>query len=181
MAILATPADSAGCATHGNRGILSRIAATGIPRVTAARGRSRSTPTLPCLKTRRCTLSWGVALAYLGRKDDAVQQGRRRVALRRPSEDAVVGAYDQLQLARIYLLVGKLDKALDELEPLVKVPYYLSPAWLQIDPRVRPSSGQCPVRTIACRWMIFTWRRATFAGEASWARNQEHRQTPTSE
>jgi hypothetical protein len=70
----------------------------------------------------------GVALAYLRRKDDAVQEGCRGVALRPPSEDAVVGAYDQLQLARIYLLVGESEKALDELEPLVKVPYYLSPA-----------------------------------------------------
>jgi hypothetical protein len=38
------------------------------------------------------------------------------------------------QLARIYLLLGKPDKALDRLEPLLKIPYYLSPGWLRIDP-----------------------------------------------
>jgi hypothetical protein len=40
----------------------------------------------------------------------------------------------QHQLVRIYLLVGEPEKALDELEPLLEVPYYLSPGWLRIDP-----------------------------------------------
>jgi hypothetical protein len=30
--------------------------------------------------------------------------------------------------------VGEPDMALDLLEPLLKIPYYLSPAWLRIDP-----------------------------------------------
>jgi hypothetical protein len=34
--------------------------------------------------------------------------------------------------------VGEPDKALDQLEPLLKVPYYLSPAWLRIDPAFDP-------------------------------------------
>ena len=44
----------------------------------------------------------------------------------------------QLQLARIYLLVGEPEKALDQLEPLLKVPFYLSPGWLRIDPTFEP-------------------------------------------
>ena len=28
------------------------------------------------------------------------------------------------QLARIYILVGELEKAIDELEPILKIPYY---------------------------------------------------------
>jgi hypothetical protein len=40
----------------------------------------------------------------------------------------------QHQLVRIYMLVGEPEKALGELEPLLKIPYYLSPGWLEIDP-----------------------------------------------
>ena len=48
------------------------------------------------------------------------------------------GPYIQLQLVRIYLLVGEPEKALDQLEPLLKIPYYLSPGWLRIDPTFDP-------------------------------------------
>lgn len=43
-------------------------------------------------------------------------------------------AYWQHQLARMYILVGEPEKALDQLEPLLRVPYYLAPGWLRIDP-----------------------------------------------
>ena len=45
------------------------------------------------------------------------------------------------QLARIYILLGEPDKALDQLEPLLKIPYYLSPGWLKIDPTFAPLRG----------------------------------------
>jgi hypothetical protein len=35
---------------------------------------------------------------------------------------------------RIYLLTGEPDLALDQLEPLLRVPFYLSRGWLRIDP-----------------------------------------------
>jgi hypothetical protein len=54
------------------------------------------------------------------------------------SEDAYGGAYNQLQLARIYILAGEPEKALDQLEPLLRVPFYLSPGWLRIDPTFDP-------------------------------------------
>jgi hypothetical protein len=47
----------------------------------------------------------------------------------------------QHQLVRIYLIVGENDKALDELEPLLRVPYNLSPGWLRIDPNFKPLRG----------------------------------------
>jgi hypothetical protein len=50
-------------------------------------------------------------------------------------------AYIQHQLVRIYLLVGEPEKALDQLEPLLKMPYYLSPGWLRIDPTFAPLKG----------------------------------------
>jgi hypothetical protein len=64
------------------------------------------------------------------------------VALQPVTKDATTGAYVQHQLARIYLLVGEPEKALDELEPLLKMPYYLSPGWLRIDPTFAPLRGR---------------------------------------
>ena len=76
----------------------------------------------------------GLALAYMGRKDEAIAQGEAGVALSPISKDARNGAYLQHQLVRIYLMVGEKEKALDRLEPLLKMPYYLSAGWLRIDP-----------------------------------------------
>jgi len=80
----------------------------------------------------------GLTLAYLGRKADAVREGRRGVELLPISRDGYFGPYIQLQLVRIYLLVGEPEKALDQLEPLLRVPFYLSPGWLRIDPTFDP-------------------------------------------
>jgi hypothetical protein len=44
-------------------------------------------------------------------------------------------------LARIYLLVGEREKALDLIERLLKIPYFLSPGWLRIDPTFAPLKG----------------------------------------
>ncbi len=82
-----------------------------------------------------------LALAYAGRKAEAVEQGERGVAVVPLSRDAYIGAYYQHQLARIYLLVAEPEKALDQLEPLLKIPYYLSPGWLRIDPTFAPLKG----------------------------------------
>jgi tetratricopeptide (TPR) repeat protein len=80
----------------------------------------------------------GLALAYLGRKDEAIREGERGVALAPVSKNAFVGPYIQHQLARIHMLVGEPEKALLQLEPLLKMPFYLSPAWLKIDPNFEP-------------------------------------------
>ena len=80
----------------------------------------------------------GLALAYLGRTADAMHDGERGVQLWPISQDAYFGPYVQLQLVRIYLLVGEPEKALDQLEPLLRIPFYLSPGWLRIDPTFDP-------------------------------------------
>ena len=76
----------------------------------------------------------GLSLAYLGRYPDAVREAERGAALLPISKDARNGAYNQYLLARVYLLAGQPDKAMDVLEQLLKVPFYVSPAWLRIDP-----------------------------------------------
>jgi eukaryotic-like serine/threonine-protein kinase len=83
----------------------------------------------------------GLALAYLGRRAEAIAEGERGVALLPISQDAYLGAYIQHQLVRIYLLAGKPQKALDRLAPLLKAPYYLSPGLLKIDPTFGPLRG----------------------------------------
>jgi TolB-like protein/Flp pilus assembly protein TadD len=80
----------------------------------------------------------GVALAIMGRKADAIREGQRAVALLPISQDAFAGPYTQHQLARIYVLTGEPEKALDQLGPLLKVPYNLSPGLLRIDPNFAP-------------------------------------------
>jgi tetratricopeptide (TPR) repeat protein len=80
----------------------------------------------------------GLSLAYLGRKEEAIQEGIRGAEKWPLSKDAVQGAYVQHQLARIYVLVGEPEKALDQLEPLLKVPYLLSVSWLNLDPNFEP-------------------------------------------
>ncbi|MDQ2978483.1 MAG: hypothetical protein M3R62_04630 [Acidobacteriota bacterium] len=39
------------------------------------------------------------------------------------------------------MLVGEQEMALDQLEPLLKIPYFLSPGWLKIDPNFDPLRG----------------------------------------
>jgi TolB-like protein/Flp pilus assembly protein TadD len=80
----------------------------------------------------------GTAFAYLGRKAEAIREGEKGVALLPVEKDATNGTYMQHQLARIYILLGEPEKALDQLEPLLKIPYYLSPGWLRIDPTFDP-------------------------------------------
>jgi serine/threonine-protein kinase len=83
-------------------------------------------------------VSLALALACLGRYTEAKREGERAVALRPISRDADGGAYIQHQLVRIYILANEPDKALDRLEPLLDMPYYLSREWLKIDPTFEP-------------------------------------------
>jgi len=75
-----------------------------------------------------------VALAYAGRKDEALRNGERSVALLPVTKDGFSGAYNLHLLARIYTILGQQDKAIDQLQTLLAVPYYLSRDWLKIDP-----------------------------------------------
>jgi tetratricopeptide (TPR) repeat protein len=80
----------------------------------------------------------GLSLAYLGRKEEAIREGERGAALLPVARDNAIGPYLQHQLVRIYTLVNEPERALDRLEPLLKIPYYLSSGWLKIDPSFDP-------------------------------------------
>jgi eukaryotic-like serine/threonine-protein kinase len=79
-----------------------------------------------------------LALAYMGRKAEAIAAGERATAMLPISAEAGLGAYIQHQLVRIYILTGEPEKALERLEPLLRIPYDLSPWVLRIDPNFDP-------------------------------------------
>jgi tetratricopeptide (TPR) repeat protein len=83
----------------------------------------------------------GLAAAFQGDKVAAIREGLRGVALLPMKRHAVDGAYLQHQLVRIYIAVGEFDEALENLEPLLRAPYILSPDFLRIDPTFEPLRG----------------------------------------
>ncbi|HEX9754603.1 MAG TPA: protein kinase [Gemmatimonadales bacterium] len=122
--------------TYGIRGDKARARAYADTARMAFEAQIRDAPDDPQLHVLN-----GLALAYMGRKDEAIAEGERGVALLPITRDARSGTYYQHQLVRIYLMVGEQEKALDKLEPLLRVPYYLSPGWLRIDPAFQVLKG----------------------------------------
>ncbi|MBA7707981.1 hypothetical protein ES703_116866 [subsurface metagenome] len=77
----------------------------------------------------------GIAYAGLGRKEEAIREGKLAVELYPVSKDALLGPTNVLYLAQINVMVGEYDAALDQIEYLLSIPYqYLSVPLLQIDP-----------------------------------------------
>jgi serine/threonine-protein kinase len=118
---------------HGYRGDQARAGAYADSARIAIEEQLRDTP-----EDAQQLMLYGLTLAYLGRKKDAIREGERGLALQPVSQDAYSGAYNQHLLARIYILAGEYDKAIDQLESLLGIPYYLSPGWLRIDPTFDP-------------------------------------------
>ncbi len=83
----------------------------------------------------------GVVFAGLGRKQEAIQEGERGVALLPVTKEAYQGYYRALDLARIYTMVGEYDAAIDRLEYLLSIPGHLTTAWLRLDPTWDPLRG----------------------------------------
>jgi hypothetical protein len=83
----------------------------------------------------------GVALAYAGRRAEALAEGKRGMSLVSWENDFMSAVYYQHQVLRIHLLLGEREQALDMLEALFAKPYYLSPGWLRIDPTFASLKG----------------------------------------
>jgi tetratricopeptide (TPR) repeat protein len=86
----------------------------------------------------------GMIDAALGRKEDALHEGRRAVELLPVTKDALAGAAVLTNLAITYAWVGEKDLAIRQLEELVRIPspacygqLKLHPFWdaLRGDPR----------------------------------------------
>jgi len=80
----------------------------------------------------------GLALAYMGDTAAGIREAQSGVRMLPIARDGFTGPFLQHQLARIYVLAGEPEKAIDQLEPLLKIPYILSPGWLRIDPNFEP-------------------------------------------
>ncbi len=76
----------------------------------------------------------GVAYAGLGRKEEAVREGRRAIALLPLSKDAFNGGSYEYELAIIYAMSGEARKAIEHLDRLLSVPWTVSAKYLELDP-----------------------------------------------
>jgi serine/threonine-protein kinase len=84
--------------------------------------------------------SLGLAYAYLGRKEEAVREGRRAIELYPMSRNAFEAPRGFWNLAAIYTIAGEYEEAVRQLEYLMSVPCgnTYSPALLRIDPQWDP-------------------------------------------
>jgi eukaryotic-like serine/threonine-protein kinase len=87
------------------------------------------------------TMILALALAYAGRKPQALETARRGEELMATVRDDYTEPYLQHILTRIYVLTGERDKAVDLLETLLARPYFVTRAWLRIDPSFAPLKG----------------------------------------
>jgi serine/threonine-protein kinase len=80
----------------------------------------------------------GAVLAGLGKKEDAINEGKKAVELLPESEDAFDGPQATAALAEIYAWVGEYDEALHLLDHLLNVPSGLTVWGLKLDPAWDP-------------------------------------------
>jgi TolB-like protein/tRNA A-37 threonylcarbamoyl transferase component Bud32 len=92
-----------------------------------------------------------LALAYvgLGRCDEAIREGEEAVRTLPISEDAVMGPDQVFYLAVIYMKCGRIEEAIDQIETILSVPYYLSPGLLRADPIWDPIRTNLRFRRLA--------------------------------
>jgi TolB-like protein/Flp pilus assembly protein TadD len=86
----------------------------------------------------RFNSSLALALAGLGSKEDAVREGERAAAVLPTSKDAYYGLIFLWDLAVVHAMVGNAEDALEGIEHLLAVPSWVSPSWLEHDPRLDP-------------------------------------------
>jgi eukaryotic-like serine/threonine-protein kinase len=75
-----------------------------------------------------------LSLAYAGRRAEALSTADRALRSVTMLADQFMRHYYWHVLARAYTYAGAPDKAIDLLERLLGVPYFISRAWLRIDP-----------------------------------------------
>jgi len=79
----------------------------------------------------------GLALAYAGRHEEAVREGLRAEA-EQPKDQNTQSSYVRYVVARIHVLAGQPEEALDRLETLVDEPGLRSRELFRIDPNLAP-------------------------------------------
>jgi serine/threonine protein kinase/tetratricopeptide (TPR) repeat protein len=82
--------------------------------------------------------SLGIALAALGRSEEAVAEGRRATELLPRSKDGFYYIPFAIDLAQIYVMVGDHEHAIEQLEYLLTNPSWISAPFLEYDPTWNP-------------------------------------------
>jgi serine/threonine-protein kinase len=80
----------------------------------------------------------GLTLALMGRTDEAIEHGKRATVLAPAGPHSDTGAYLEEILARIYVMAGQPEKAVEHLAVVLAHPSPISRAWLRIDPHFAP-------------------------------------------
>jgi len=83
----------------------------------------------------------GMIDAGLGRKEEAIHEGRRACELLPISKDAVDGPALAVNLAQIYAWTGEKDSAIEQIAAVERVPNTLTYGLLKLDPRWGPLRG----------------------------------------
>jgi len=81
---------------------------------------------------------YGLILAALGQKQEAIAEGKRAVELLPESQDALDGPHATANLAQIYAWTGEFDEAFRLLDHLFTVPSHLTIPMLKLDPAWDP-------------------------------------------
>jgi predicted Zn-dependent protease len=76
----------------------------------------------------------GVIDAGLGRKEQALQEGRRACELLPTSKDAISGMDLAVNLAQIYTWTGEKDRAIEQIAAVERIPNTLSYGLLKLHP-----------------------------------------------
>ena len=90
----------------------------------------------------------GMIDAALGRKEDALREGRRAVEVLPITRDAWLGANLLINLAIIYAWVGEKDLAIKQLEEVVRIPSPVSYGQLRLHPFWDPLRGDARFQKI---------------------------------
>ena len=96
----------------------------------------------------------GVALAGLGKKDEAIREGLRGVERLPLSKDAVYGIPHVIDLALIYTLVGESAKAVEQMELLLSREGWITGPFLEGDPQWRPLRGDPAFEALMTKYVI---------------------------
>jgi serine/threonine-protein kinase len=82
--------------------------------------------------------SLGLVYSRLGEKERAIEEARRDTARMSVSDDAYLGTEPLVDLAKTYVRVGELDKALDLIDTLLSIPSGVFVAELKLNPQYDP-------------------------------------------
>ena len=82
--------------------------------------------------------SLGIVYAGLGRKEDAIREGKMGIELLPITKDAWGGLNRLTAMARIYVMVGEHEEAMNQLKHLLEIPSEMSVTLFDLDPTWAP-------------------------------------------